>query len=72
MTHDVRISLAKIGITLSVLVALVILTSAFKGWLTEQYVPRSEYAIDIAQIKADLALIRADSRVLRCKVAKDC
>ena len=70
--QDVKISLAKVSIGLGALVALVMLTTAFKGWLTEQYVTRTEYQQDAAATRADIASMRADLRVLRCKVAQDC
>ena len=65
MTHDVRVNVTRIGIILGALVAFVVLASAFRGWLREEYVMRGEYQQDIGQIKADV-------RVLRCELVKDC
>lgn len=65
MSHDVRVSLTRLGIILGALVALVALTTAFKSILDERYVQRAEF-------QRDLMDMRADIRVLRCQLVKDC
>lgn len=65
MTHDVKVNLTRAAVVLGALVALVAVTTAAMNVFDDRYVRRQEHAADLGQIKADL-------RVLRCAVAKDC
>ncbi len=65
MTHDVKVNLTRASVIVGVLVGLIVLLSAFVRFGDERYLRRLDYERDIADIRADL-------RVLRCKVARDC
>lgn len=65
MAPTTKDALQKWGAILGIAVALLTITAAARALGDDRYVRRADYQRDIGDMKADL-------RVLRCRVAKDC
>lgn len=65
MTDREKLDLKRAALVLGVLVSAIAVLTAARSLADERYVRRELHDADMAQIKSDL-------RVLRCKVAKDC
>lgn len=65
MTREAKDQLTRWSVILGIIVALLAVAAAAQGMADDRYVRKADYIHDVQQIKADI-------RVIRCQVVKDC